>query len=396
MVDRNLFGCCEVAKNNDAHTLHNDSLKTTIRSSNPKGADMRGIQKIRNKDGTYSYRAQVRLTDGSPQQSKNFPTLIEARTWKAQEETKRRQGMYFPEMTSKQNKLGQLIDRYVEKVLPSKPKNASNTQHHLMWWKMKLGTLPLNRLSADVIANTRNLLLEEPNEKGKKRSLKTANRYLAALSVTLSYGVDECGWLSSNPALKVTKFNEGASRNRILNPKELEALLEACKLSKCKSLFPIISLAMRSGMRLGELLNLNWSDVGLNQSIVFLRETKSGSPRSVPLSNEAKTVLEELTPPHEREGLVFKGKRFKGKVSIQKPFYTALAAAGLKDVHIHDFRHLFCTTAAKSGASILQIKTITGHKTLQTLARYTHIEGAHLKHIVDGVDQSFARGKTDE
>ena len=107
-------------KSVNAHTVHTDSLKSTARSSKPKGADMRGIQKITNKDGTKSYRAQVRLNDGLPPQSKSFPTLMEARTWKAQEETKRRQGMYFPTMTSKQNKLDELIDRYIAKVLPSK------------------------------------------------------------------------------------------------------------------------------------------------------------------------------------------------------------------------------------------------------------------------------------
>jgi hypothetical protein len=65
------------------------------------------------------------LNDGLSPQSKSFPTLIEARTWKAQEETKRRQGMYFPSMTSKQNKLDALIDRYIAIVLPSKPRGLA-------------------------------------------------------------------------------------------------------------------------------------------------------------------------------------------------------------------------------------------------------------------------------
>ena len=76
----------------DAHTVHTDPLKSTVRSSKLKGTDMRGIQKIKNKDGSYSYRAQIRLNDGLPPQSKSFPTLMEARAWKTQEETKRRQG----------------------------------------------------------------------------------------------------------------------------------------------------------------------------------------------------------------------------------------------------------------------------------------------------------------
>jgi hypothetical protein len=65
----------------DAHIMHTEPLKSTVRSSKLKGADMRGIQKITNKDGTKSYRAQVRLNDGLSPQSKSFPSLVEARTW---------------------------------------------------------------------------------------------------------------------------------------------------------------------------------------------------------------------------------------------------------------------------------------------------------------------------
>lgn len=374
----------------DAHTMHTGSLKSTVRSSKPRDADMRGIQKIKNKDGSYSYRAQVRLNDGLPPQSKSWPTLPEARRWKAQEETKRNQGMYFPTMTSKQNKLDALIDRYIVKVLPSKPKNARNTQQHLLWWKTKLGNLQLNKLSSDVISKTRDALLDSPKKDGKSLSPRTVNRYLASLSAALTYGVQECGWLQVNPCLHVSKFNEGPSRNRLLTPEEMDRFLEACKKSKSKALYPMIFLAMRSGMRLGELQKLDWRDVNLNQNALFLRDTKNGTPRSVPLSNDAKAVLEAIAPIQDRKGLVFKSKRVGGKLSIYKAFYNALAVANISDLHIHDFRHLFCTTAAQSGASILQIKAITGHKTLQQLSGYTHIEGARLKHIVDDVDKALA------
>lgn len=332
----------------------------------------------------------MRLNDGIPQQSKSFPSLVEARTWKAQEETKRRQGMYFPSMTSKQTKVDELIDRYIAKVLPSKPKNARNTQQHLLWWKTKLGNLSLNKLSSDVISKARGALLDNPRKDGKSLSPRTVNRYLASLSAALTYGVEECGWLHVNPCLHVTKFNEGPSRNRLLNPEEMDRFLDACRKSKSKALYPMIFLAMHSGMRLGELQKLDWRDVNLNQNVLFLRDTKNGTPRSVPLSNDAKAVIETIAPMQDRKGLVFKSKRIGGKLSIYKAFYNALSVADISDLHIHDFRHLFCTTAAQSGASILQIKAITGHKTLQQLSGYTHIEGAHLKHIVDDVDKALS------
>jgi integrase len=256
----------------------------------------------------------------------------------------------------------------------------------LMKSPCQLGDLPLNKLSSNVISQTRDLLLDKLSRDGKNLSPKTANRYLASLSAALTYGVEECGWLHANPCLLVSKFNEGSSRNQLLSIEETNQLLDACKKSRSKILYPMIFLAMRSGMRLGELQKLDWKDVSLKQSVVFLRDTKNGLPRSVPLSNEAKAVIEALAPIQDRKGLVFKNKRSGCKASIYKAFYKALAVAGISDLHIHDLRHLFCTTAAQSGASILQIKAITGHSTLQQLSRYTHIEGVHLKHVVDDVD----------
>jgi hypothetical protein len=69
--------------NRDARTMHTDLLNDTVRSNKQKDADMRGIQKTKNKDGSYSYRAQVRLNDGLSPQSKSFSNLVEARAWKA-------------------------------------------------------------------------------------------------------------------------------------------------------------------------------------------------------------------------------------------------------------------------------------------------------------------------
>ncbi len=82
---------------------------------------------------------------------------------------------------------------------------------------------------------------------------------------------------------------------------------------------------MHSGMRLGELASLTWADVDLHQSIIFLRETKSGVPRSEPLSKEAKVIIEEIAPSNERTGIVFKERRLGGKASICNPFIDILS-----------------------------------------------------------------------
>ena len=78
--------------------------------------------------------------------------------------------------------------------------------YHLLWWKTKLGNLSLNKLSSDVIAKTRDALLDNPKKDGKILSPRTVNRYLASLSAPLTYGVEECGW-SAVPASQIFRVS---------------------------------------------------------------------------------------------------------------------------------------------------------------------------------------------
>ena len=165
---------------------------------------MATIQKRKNKNGTASYRVMIRTQDGLPPIYKTFPTHQEAKEWAIQQEALRRQGLYFPEQIKKKHTLADLIDRYIELILSSKPKNARDTLRHLTWWKEKVGSTALNLVTPDLIAKYRKGLLEGITPNGTKRTPATTNRYLAALSVVFSFGVKECGWLSNNPVLRVT------------------------------------------------------------------------------------------------------------------------------------------------------------------------------------------------
>ena len=92
------------------------------------------IQARKNKRGT-TYQVLIRARDGHPPKYKNFPTKQEAKDWAKLEEARRLQETYFPEQAKKKYTLPELIDRYIEEVLPSKPKNAKDTKRHLLWGK---------------------------------------------------------------------------------------------------------------------------------------------------------------------------------------------------------------------------------------------------------------------
>lgn len=95
---------------------------------------MATIQPRKNKKGT-TYQVLIRAKDGHPSVYKNFPSKQEAKDWAKQKEVRRRQETYFPEQAKKKRTLSELIDLYIEELLPSKPKNANDTKRHLLWWK---------------------------------------------------------------------------------------------------------------------------------------------------------------------------------------------------------------------------------------------------------------------
>jgi integrase len=336
---------------------------------------MSTIQKRRTKDGTCRYRVMIRQNDGFPVAYKTFPTLQEAKEWSIQEEARRRQGIYLPYRASERKTLADLIDRYANIVLPTKPKNARNTLRLLTWWKSKLGKYAVQNITPDLIASYRLQLSEGKTPRGIQRSSATVNRYLAALSGAMTYCVKECGWIQANPCLRVSKFKESPGRDRVASVEECTRLLYACAQSRNEHLLLIVLLAITTGMRLSEITGLTWDRVDLEREQIFLRETKNGRSRTVALVGESLELLKKhLQSRKQADQYLFPSKKRFGHISIRSAWKEACKRARIENLHFHDLRHTFATYAAESGASNLELATATGHKTLQMLQRYTHMD----------------------
>ena len=346
---------------------------------------MANIQKRKNKNKTYSYKVQIRLNDGLPPIYKTFPTKEEAKDWARQEEAKRRKGIYFPDQVNKKKTLQNLIERYVELILPEKPKNASNVEQHLKWWSKKLGNYCLNLISVDILDKCRRELLTGITSKGTKRSRATVNRYTASISAVFTYGV-KCGWVKENPTFKLVKFKESSGRDRVLIEDECAKLLEECKKSKNPFLYVIVALALGTGARKSEILSLTWNCIDFDQKIIFIKTSKNNRPRALPLPEKiAPLLLKFYNTRNTHISLVFPGKKLFSPICIKKAWYEALKRADIKNLKFHDLRHNFSTMAAKEGASNLELCAATGHITLQMLKRYTHLDVNHTRKFVESV-----------
>jgi integrase len=225
---------------------------------------MATIRELIRKDGSRSYHVEVRLR-GHPPQRATFRTRSLAKKWVQDVESGIRDGRHFKSGESKRHTVGELIERFVTQWLPKYPQRKDKQASLLEWWNQWCGHLLLVDLTPAVIADGRDQLLSEITVRGGLRNPSTVNRYLSALGKALTVAVKEWGWLEVNPIKNVSKPSESDGRERFLTLDERDRLLQACAESRNPNLLPIVSLALITGMRFGEIAGLRWGDIDVQQ-----------------------------------------------------------------------------------------------------------------------------------
>ncbi len=333
---------------------------------------MASIFKRKLKQGNgFTWRAVVRLT-GYRVVCESFERKQEAEDWGKDTERRIRLGQFNFDQHNVHNTFTDLYDQFIQDGALEHHRSQEDTLRHLAYWKERLGSYGLIHLSSDLIGKERQLLLETPSSKGKKRASATVNRYMASLFTILTYASKKLEWISKNPCLSLMKLKESSGCDRVLSAEEIQRLLEECRKSKSRYLYPVVLISISTGARQGEILNLEWKHVNFDNKIAYLKETKNGRPRSIFLIDP---IIEELRKLYQErdslKSLVFASKTAFGRVDIKKAWQEALKRAGILDCRAHDMRHTFATLAANHGASNLELATAMGHRTLQMLQRYT-------------------------
>ena len=132
---------------------------------------------------------------------------------------------------------------------------------------------------------------------------------------------------------------------------------------------PMVMLALNTGLRRGELLQLEWESVKRNKIIVKGKTAKSKQTREVPLNAEAKSILKEWRADSR---YVLPGPQGKPMKHIKRSWATVRKAAGLQSVRFHDLRHTFATRVLQRGADIRTVQALLGHADIATTAKYLH------------------------
>ncbi|MCB1180517.1 MAG: site-specific integrase [Chlamydiia bacterium] len=348
------------------------------------------IEKRTSADGKTKYRAQIRLL-GFPQQTATFDRKTDAKRWAQRTEAAMKEGRYFKAAEAKKKTIGMMIDKYLSEELPKKPKNAYNINMQLLWWKEKIGYCLLSDITPALIGEHRDQLLQGKTPRGSVRSPSTVVRYLSALSHAFTVAVKEWGWLEDNPLRKVTKPRQPRGRVRFLDLDERTRLLEQCQASKNPFLYTVVVLAISTGMRQGEIMNLRWKDIDFEKDRITLYETKNGEIRVVPLMGLASKLLRELAAKRTIDtDLAFPSKKKSNvPMDLRSPWETALKKANVADFTFHDLRHSCASYMVMNGASLVEVADVLGHKDLQMAKRYSHLSEDHKKNAVADMNRKI-------
>lgn len=333
------------------------------------------------------WKSVIRLK-GWPTTSKTFRIKRDAEDWSRTTEDEMVRGVYIKRAGSERTTLAHALHRYLKEITSQKKptsqkrdKTSANTLHKY------LGRYSLAALTQEVIANFRDERLEE----GKSNN--TVRLELALLSNLYTVAIQEWGMgIAFNPVMNVRKPKSGSGRNRRLSPDEEKKLFEALSNYSNPMLLWIAQVALYTAMRQGEILNLTRDQVDLKKGIVKLTETKNGDSRTVPLSLKAIKVFQVAMSNPVRPidtNLIFFGE--PGRDGKRKPYtigkiwINLVRQAGITDFKFHDLRHEATSRLVEAGLSDQEVSSITGHKSMQMLKRYTHLRGEDLtskiKHI---------------
>ncbi len=305
---------------------------------------------------------QVRITrKGFPQQNKMFRTRREAETWAASVESQMLRGSWLDTAEADSTTLADALDRYGKEV--SSLKKSGKIELY------RIGNLKTDKIAKLHLSRIRGADLAEYRDRRLAAGLSDSSVRLELAIISNLFTVAMKEWRMEglrNPVLAVRKPSPGKARDRRLLPGEEKRLLERC----APPLKAIILFALETGMRRGEIQKLHWKDVDLVKCTAQLIDTKNGDDRTIPLSTRAIAVLKGL--PRNISGTVFPG------ADISHSFAAACARAGIEDLRFHDLRHEATSRLFEKGFNPMEVSSITGHKTLQMLKRYTHLRAEDL------------------
>ena len=292
------------------------------------------------------------------------------------------EGKWFEKLPGADKTFAEMMERYMtehsarNKALRSHLRDKSLRDHLVGHF----GNLTLAEITPSQISEYKTKRREEG------ASPRTLNYELALMSHAFNLAIKEWELLRENPVAKVSKEKVNNQIERWLTLEEQKNLLDKSP----KWLQEIILLAVNTGLREGEILDLKWPQVNLSRKTITILEQKNQGRDTLPLSEGALKVLQSRAEVRLKETEYVFHTRNATRISsrnLLRAFYSAAKKAGIEKLRFHDLRHTFATRLAQAGVDLYTVQKLGRWKSISMVTRYAHHYPESLRAGVEVLDK---------
>jgi len=335
-------------------------------------------------------------------------TVFDWRKQKKQELVSKDEGNTIT-VKSGERTVSELIDKYIDTVLPSLKNSERYEQHLREVWEPEIGHLTLNEITSDHVEDVKdkliNLDLAASTINNRVQCLKSAFRFGAGNNKKFRV---RPAWVTNDVTKDVEAMDLDNERNRYLSPDELKRLKEQIKLSTSDDLEDVCEFLLAAGCRWSEMQGLTWDCFDKDQNVILFnkvlarsnctgKEKVNGKTVLIHEKNQLRNglkngskgrVLDIENMPKLRKmllerklestsNLIFpKSPRTAFRTAVKRATEKAKAEGSIsfsESFHWHDFRHTCLSYLAQNGVDEWTMKAHGGHESLQSLERYSHL-----------------------
>ena len=285
------------------------------------------------------------------------------------------EGVYFDVKRNEKVKFSEMAKRYMDNH-----SSVNNSPSTLRRNPYLINTLS-RHFGEKYLYDIRELNIEQykKNRLGAGVKHATINRETALLRSILNKAK---GWgIIKTELPKIKAFKVDNTRVRYLEELEARKLVQTCQ----EPLKSIVLVALNTGLRRSEMLNLKWHDINFTERFLTVRETKSKKNRHIPMNQQTFDVLHAIFR-HTPGDYVFPGDKPGTHLSesyVSNWFGKTVKEADIKDFHLHDLRHTFASWLVMSGIDLATVQQLLGHQNYQMTLKYAHLSPEHRQSAVD-------------
>ncbi len=309
--------------------------------------------------------------------------------------TQMAEGKWFDRQPGEDKTLKDLFDKYISEYSVSNKAGRTIRQDRGFARDMLefFGNVPLTEITASRISAYKAHL------RGKGLSACSMNHQRGFLSHAFKKAIREWEWIKENPVEKISREKVSNARDRWLTLEEEKRLLDVCVIYATGKenvqvphywLQEIVFFDLNTGMRMDEVLSLEWPHVDLFRKTVTVMRSKNGEKRTIPLNQRAFELLKAKAKVRDIRSKYVFASEAGTKIdsgNLRRGFYNALERAEITDFRFHDLRHTFATRLAQAGVDLYKIAKLLGHKDIKMTQRYSHHYPESLRDGVEVLDR---------